>query len=116
MPDFLKGDADIEDHLNTVSGEGDKYNGFNLLVGKLSPTGETKVGWYCKTEDKQVTMLQPGIHVLSNKTLNCSWPKMGYGKKRFASILEETSSKEDLIDELIWMLTARQRLVKSTFV
>lgn len=109
VSDFLKGDDDVENHLEKVSNEGDLYNGFNLLVGELSPNGETKVGWYCNIEDKQVTMLKPGIHVLSNKTLNCSWPKMGYGKKRFARIIEETSTKKDLVDELLWLLKARQR-------
>lgn len=109
VSDFLKGDDDAENYLKKVRDEGDLYNGFNLLVGELSPNGETKMGWYCNIEDKQVTMLKPGIHVLSNKTLNCSWPKMGYGKKRFARIIETTSTKEDLVDELLWMLKARQR-------
>ena len=111
VPDFLKGNGNAESYLSAVRGEGDKYNGFNLLVGKLSPSGETKVGWYCNIEDKQVTMLKPGIHVLSNKTLNCSWPKMAYGRERFAEILKQTSTKEDLVDKLMGLLNVRQRLV-----
>ncbi|KAJ7375238.1 Transport and Golgi organization protein 2 [Desmophyllum pertusum] len=81
VPDFLKGDGNVESYLKTVSGQSEKYHGFNLLVGKLSQTDETKVGWYCNIEDKQVTMMEPGIHVLSNKVLNCSWTKMDYGRK-----------------------------------
>ena len=113
VPDFLKGDDDVESYLESVSSQSDKYNGFNLLVGNLLQTGETKVGWYCNIEEKQVTLLKPGVHVLSNKVLNCSWPKMAYGRKRFAEILEETSTKQKLVDKLMGLLNVRQRLVSS---
>ena len=113
VPDFLKGDGNVDSYLTSVSSQSEKYNGFNLLVGKLSQTGDTKVGWYCNIEEKQVTLLKPGIHVLSNKVLNCSWPKMAYGRERFARILEETSTKQELIDKLMSLLNARQRLVYS---
>ena len=111
VPDFLEGDDNVESYLESVSSQSDKYNGFNLLVGKLLQTGETKVGWYCNIEEKQVTLLKPGIHVLSNKVLNCSWPKMAYGRERFAEILEETSTKQELIDKLMGLLNVRQRLI-----
>ena len=113
VPDFLEGDDKVESYLESVSSQSDKYNGFNLLVGKLLQTGETKVGWYCNIEEKQVTLLKPGIHVLSNKVLNCSWPKMAYGRKQFAEILDKTSTKQELIDKLITLLNVRQRLVFS---
>ena len=111
VPDFLKGDDNVESYLESVSSQSDKYNGFNLLVGNILQTGETKVGWYCNIEEKQVTLLKPGIHVLSNKVLNCSWPKMAYGRERFAEILEETSTNQELVDKLIGLLNVRQRLV-----
>ena len=113
VPGFLQGDDDVERYLESVSSQSDKYNGFNLLVGNLLQTGETKIGWYCNIEEKQVTLLKPGIHVLSNKVLNCSWPKMAYGRERFAEILEETSTKQELVDKLMGLLNARQRLVSS---
>lgn len=109
VPDFLEGDDNVESYLESVSSQSDQYNGFNLLVGKLLQTGETKVGWYCNIEEKQITLLKPGIHVLSNKVLNCSWPKMAYGREQFAEILEKTSTKQELIDKLIRLLNVRQR-------
>ena len=114
VSDFLEGDAgDVRDYLENVSSRGDNYNGFNLLVGKLSLTGDSNVGWYCNVEDKVVRMLTPGFHALSNKVLNCSWPKMVYGRERFAGILNETCSKQELIDNLIGLLSRRDRLVNS---
>ena len=111
VSDFLEGDDYVESYLESVSNQSDKYNGFNLLVGKLQQAGETKVGWYCNIEEKHITLLKPGIHVLSNKVLNCSWPKMAHGRKKFAEILEETSTKQELIDKLMGLLNARQRLI-----
>ena len=113
VPGFLKGNDNVESYLESVSSQSDKYNGFNLLVGNLLETGETKVGWYCNIEEKQVTLLKPGIHVLSNKVLNCSWPKMAYGRERFAEILEETFTKQELVEKLMGLLNVRQRLVSS---
>ena len=114
VPDFLEGDGNVRDYLENVSSKADRYNGFNLLVGKLSQTGNSKVGWYCNIEEKVVKMLKPGIHVLSNKVLNCSWPKMVYGRERFAGILDETCTKQELIDKLIGLLNVRDRLVSQT--
>ena len=111
VPDFLEGDGNVSEYLQGVRGKADQYNGFNLLVGKLSLTGDSKVGWYCNIEEKEVKMLSPGIHVLSNKVLNCSWPKMVYGRQRFDSILDETCTKQELIDKLMGLLRVRQRLV-----
>lgn len=116
VPDFLQGDGNVRDYLQKVSRKADMYNGFNLLVGKLSLTGDSKVGWYCNIEQKDIKMLSPGIHVLSNKVLNCSWPKMVYGREKFAEILNETCTKQELIDKLMGLLRVRKRLVYSNVV
>lgn len=111
VPGFLQGDGNVHDYLQTVSSQADQYYGFNLLVGKLSLTDASKVGWYCNIEGKDIMMLNPGIHVLSNKVLNCTWPKMVYGRRNFTRIIDSTRNytKEDLVDKLMELLTARQR-------
>ena len=111
VPDFLKGSDSVREYLQRISDEADNYKGFNLLLGQLSLRGKTVMGYYSNIEKKAINMLRPGIHVLSNKTLNCSWPKMVYGRKRFAKILDESCSKQVLIDKLIEMLCAQERLV-----
>lgn len=109
VADFLQGDVAVREYLQSVSRKADKYNGFNLLLGKLSMTSASKVGWYCNIEEKDIKMLNPGIHVLSNKVLNCSWPKMVYGRQRFSGILDESRTKQELIDKLMELLRVRQR-------
>ena len=111
VPDFLKGNDSVREYLQRISDGADNYNGFNLLLGQLSLHGKTVMGYYSNIEETVINMLSPGIHVLSNKTLNCSWPKMVYGRKRFSEILDENCSKQVLIDKLIELLCAQERLV-----
>ncbi|XP_068681144.1 transport and Golgi organization protein 2 homolog [Montipora foliosa] len=109
VPDFLEENIDVKEYLQRISNKAVNYNGFNLLVGKLSLSGKSEVGYYGNIEEMEIKMLSPGIHVLSNKVLNCSWPKMVYGRKRFASILAERCSKQELIDKLIKLLCVKER-------
>lgn len=105
--DFLKGSGDVQSYFEVVGSEGDKYNGFNFLVGKLFQNGEIKIGWYCNVEDKQVIMLEFGIYVLLNKVLNCFWFKMVYGRERFVEIFEEIFTKEEFVDKFMGLLSIR---------
>lgn len=114
VPDFLKGNDSVREYLQRISDGADNYNGFNLLLGQLSLHGKTVMGYYSNIEETVINMLSPGIHVLSNKTLNCSWPKMVYGRKRFSEILDENCSKQVLIDKLIELLCAQERSFNSS--
>ena len=109
VPDFLEGDGNVRKYLEEVSRTADKYNGFNLLVGKLSLTGSSKFGCFCNADKENIRVLTPGIHALSNNVLDCPWPKMVYGKERFANILNEACIKQELVDKLIGMLNLRDR-------
>ena len=113
VTDFLTGETSVTDYLECISSVGDKYNGFNLLVGDLQEDSKSAVGWYCNVENKEVRRLTPGTYALSNRVLDCSWPKMVYGKERFTEILKEGRPKQELIDELLLLLNNRQRFVES---
>lgn len=114
VSDFLKGSDSVKEYLQRISDEADNYKGFNLLLGQLSLHGKTVMGYYGNIEERWINMLSPGIHVLSNKTLNCSWPKMVYGRKRFSEILDESCSKQVLVDKLIELLCAQERSFNSS--
>lgn len=109
VPDFLEGDGNVRKYLEEVSRTADECNSFNLLVGKLSLTGSSKFGCFCNADKENIRMLTPGIHGLSNNVLDCPWPKMVYGKERFANILNEACTKQELVDKLIGMLNLRDR-------
>ena len=107
--DYLKQGGNVTDYLEHIKSEGDQYNGFNLLVGKISPEHQSQVGWYCNVEDETVKMLHPGTYVLSNRVLDFPWPKVVYGRQRFTEIIKTSASKQDLTDKLMALLNERAR-------
>ncbi|XP_031551611.1 transport and Golgi organization 2 homolog [Actinia tenebrosa] len=110
VTDYLTGDQTCEEYLTELSSNGHQYNGFNLILGKLSLENESKFGYYCNTEGKVIKLLTPGIHVLSNRTLNFPWPKVVYGREKFEEIISKNSAnKRDLIDGLMGLLNERRR-------
>lgn len=107
--DFLKSNECAEDYMTKIQCNGHLYNGFNLLVGEMSLTSETKVYSYCNIEDKNVHQLEPGFHGLSNRILNSPWPKVVYGKQKFTEVIQTASDKEDMINKLFVLLSERRR-------
>ena len=55
------------------------YNGFNLVVGDLA-TGE--VAYVSNRGGQAPTLLQPGVHGISNGQLHSKWPKVRCGRTR----------------------------------
>ena len=45
-----------------------------------------------------------GIHGLCNAELNCSWTKVQEGKRMFSQIVEDSHSKEDLVERLFQLM------------
>lgn len=108
--DFLNSDKNPEEYMNEIQKNGHKYNGFNLLTGELSFSSETKMYWYCNMEEKVVQKVPPGVHGLSNRLLNFPWPKIVYGKDRFAEIIKAAGNKEEMVNDLFELLSEKRRL------
>lgn len=71
VSDFLRGHLPAADYAAEVQTAGQRYNGFNLIVG--DPQGACYVG--NRDPRQQVVSLTPGRYVLSNHLLNTAWPK-----------------------------------------
>ncbi len=82
VSDFLAGRSSPTAYLGRVAEEGDRYNGFNLLVG--DPTGL----YYYSNRDAGPRSLEPGIHGLSNHLLNTPWPKVERGRQGLSTLLD----------------------------
>lgn len=116
VTDYLTGDQMHEEYMIEILSNGHQYNGFNLILGKLSFKNESKIGYYCNLEGKMIKNLTPGVHVLSNRTLNYPWPKVVYGREKFEEILSKNSeNKRDLTDKLMGLLNERRRLVSKSW-
>ncbi len=91
--EFLAGDVSPTEYLRDLQPRGDRFSGFNLLVGEMSPTS-AEVGYYSNRE-RVLRILEPGIYGLSNHLLDTPWPKVRLGKERLAASLGSVSAETD---------------------
>ena len=87
------------DYLRRVAQDGDRYNGFNLLVGDFT---RRELGWYGNRADAAPSLLEPGVHGLSNSLLNTPWPKLVAQRDALCDLihLDEQPSLDLLIETL----------------
>lgn len=86
VSDFLEGNDLPADYLVSITSNGLRYNGYNLVVGTADEL------WYLSNYQNELQRLDPGIHGLSNLLLDTPWPKVAKGKERFVKEIQ----KEDL--------------------
>lgn len=85
--DFLTGIQSPADYMAAVAQHGERYNGFNLLVGTWD-----ELWYYGNTEGQAPRSLPPGTYGLSNATLDTPWPKVLAGKIALENLLATTNS------------------------
>ena len=80
--DFLRGTLGAREYAREVSGEADRYSGFNLLLADREDL-------YCVTNrgGERMTELADGCHGLGNDRLNAPEPKVAGGLAEFSRLL-----------------------------
>jgi len=73
VSDFLTGNQSAESYLAALRARAAEYNGFNFVVGSLP-----SLRCYSNVNGEK-TVLDPGIHGLSNHLLDTTWPKVRRG-------------------------------------
>lgn len=101
--EFLLGDDAPADYLDAI--EGERYAGFNLLVGDSESLA------YASNRDNGVRELGPGIYGLSNALLDSDWFKVHRAKSAIRKLLEQQHIREQ---ELIQLLEDRERAPASS--
>lgn len=86
--DFVLGDEESESFLQSIKNEGTAYGPMNVIVYD----GQTLAHYNNITE--QIQEIEPGIHCISNATLNTPWPKVERMKQLVASQYEDSSIVE----------------------
>ncbi len=86
-------------YLNQVAQKGHRYNGFNLLVGDFT---RREMGWYGNRSDAPPSLLDAGVHGLSNSLLNTPWPKLVAQRDALRDLIcvEESPSLDRLIETI----------------
>jgi uncharacterized protein with NRDE domain len=92
--DYLVSKKSSQTHFNNFKKESAAYNGFNLLFGD-----KDDLFWFSNLKNK-IEQIQPGIHGLSNKHLDTSWPKVVSGKKTLEKINCNNITSEALFSML----------------
>lgn len=67
---FLNGDEPAADFARRVTEDGSRYGGFSLLVMDRASL------WFASNRGDSPLPVPPGVHGLSNQSLNSPWPKV----------------------------------------
>lgn len=102
--DYLLGDQPARAYLQDVLAEGQRYAGFNLVLGRPD-----ELLYASNRADGGPEALPAGLHGLSNAALDTPWPKVERGKRRLAALLAEAGEEEALIDGAFAILEDGER-------
>jgi uncharacterized protein with NRDE domain len=83
VANFLIGESNPADYVNTVAADAGQYSGFNLIVGSAN-----ELFYFSNAADEPPRQLTPGIYGLSNHLLNTPWPKVSRGLADFTKLVE----------------------------
>lgn len=103
ITEFLLSDETPVGYLESI--DGDRYAGFNLIVG------DTESLAYASNRDDGVRELGPGIYGLSNALLDSDWFKVHRAKSAIRQLLQQQHIDEQ---ELIRLLEDRERAPASS--
>lgn len=102
--EFLQSTVDLEDYLDILSEERDRFAGFNLLVGDFSDTSQPRLACFSNRAENGFHYLKPGVHGISNGLIDDPWPKVEGGKRALESQLD--GSPAQLLNILLDSTTA----------
>lgn len=89
--DFLLAENKPASAAGDLAASGDRYRGFNLLLGW---PGEL---FYVSNREAGSSLVEAGVHGLSNHLLDTDWPKVHAGRERLHALLcEERIEREAL--------------------
>jgi uncharacterized protein with NRDE domain len=94
--DYLKNTTNPESFLENLDENAKKYAGFNVLVGDHDNL------FHYSNYDQQFSMIEPGIHGVSNALLDTPWPKLNQAKETLESVINKPGklNKNDLFNLL----------------
>ncbi len=92
---FLKQDISGRVYLNKVRDNAQEFNDFNLLI-----SDSHELLHYSNVTDR-ITVLQPGIHGLSNALMNTPWPKVEMVKKELGSAVSGNNLNPSHLFEIL---------------
>jgi uncharacterized protein with NRDE domain len=72
---YLLSNISSREYLQELQVKRTGYNGFNLILGDIDKL------WYYSSRQNKILYVPPGVHGLSNDSLDTPWPKVVKGKQ-----------------------------------
>ena len=85
LMNYLTSELDAGQYLRSLVASGDRYNGFNLIIG------DSEELYYYSNKSAAPQLLAPGFYGLSNHLLDVPWPKVVRGKELLRPHMVETT-------------------------
>lgn len=98
---FLKSEKDPTAFADEVIQEADQYNGFNLILVDLCSKAMVYVTNRPKENKPYALQVPPGIHVLTNASLDSPWPKAQRLHHNFKELIHTHGEGELHADEMV---------------
>ena len=126
VENWLRGSDSPATFMARLHAEGERYNGFNLIVGEASGA------WYYGNRGEAPHELGDGVHAVSNHLLDTPWPKLTRTRQAFErflrhlpepiepgslyALLHDTEPAGDEELPATGLPLARERLLSSPFI
>lgn len=81
---YLTGEKDACDYVHSLAENGDRYNGFNLIIGDRDTL------YYYSNKSVGPKLLMAGFYGLSNNLIDVPWPKVIRGKNLLYPCMVDT--------------------------
>ncbi|CAK7329080.1 unnamed protein product [Dovyalis caffra] len=91
---FLESNKNPKEYAEELAKEADQYNGFNLILADISSKSMVYLTNRPKAEKFIVMEVTPGMHVLSNASLDSPWPKAQRLGNGFKDLMEKYGEAE----------------------
>ncbi|KAI3774222.1 hypothetical protein L1987_48769 [Smallanthus sonchifolius] len=98
---FLQSNKDPVEFAEEIVNEADQYRGFNLIIADVITMNMVYVTNGLKGDSCYMTIVAPGVHVLSNASLDTPWPKAKRLERGFRDLLDEYGVGEIPINKMV---------------
>ncbi|KAI4322045.1 hypothetical protein L6164_021770 [Bauhinia variegata] len=102
---YLESNKSPREFAEEVLNEADQYNGFNLILADICTKTMVYVTNRPDGDNRSLSEITPGIHVLTNASLDASWPKAERLRHGFQELVHQYGESElpikDIVEKLL---------------
>ncbi|XP_048234517.1 transport and Golgi organization 2 homolog isoform X2 [Ricinus communis] len=101
---FLQSNKNPKDFAEDLAKKADKYNGFNLILADICSKSMVYITNRPKAANTSIIDVPPGMHVLSNASLDSPWPKAQRLRQNLKDVIDNYGETELPVIEMVEIL------------